>query len=69
MPPARYANAVDRLDAALQEIDKGEVGKLASSSEVVALMMPIAFEVPLSGEAYSMGSTRGRGPVGKAASI
>lgn len=50
MPPARYANAVDRLDAALQEIDKGEVGKLASSSEVVALMMPIAFEVPLSSQ-------------------
>lgn len=44
------AIAVDRLDAALQEIDKGEVGKLASSSEVVALMMPIAFEVPLSSE-------------------
>jgi hypothetical protein len=44
------AIAVDRLDAALQEIDKGEVGKLASSSEVVALMMPIAFEVPLSSQ-------------------
>ncbi|MBD2608860.1 hypothetical protein H6G81_31175 [Scytonema hofmannii FACHB-248] len=44
------AIAVDRLDAALEEIDKGEVGKLASSSEVVALMMPIAFEVPLSSE-------------------
>lgn len=28
MPPARYANAVDRLDAALQEIGKGEIGKL-----------------------------------------
>jgi hypothetical protein len=44
------AIAVDRLDAALEEIDKGKVGKLASSSEVVALMMPIAFEVPLSSE-------------------
>lgn len=33
MPPARYANAVDRLDAALEEIDKGEVGKLASSRD------------------------------------
>ncbi|QLE46217.1 hypothetical protein FD723_39155 (plasmid) [Nostoc sp. C052] len=44
------AIAVDRLDTALEEIDKGEVGKLASSSEVVALMMPIAFEVPLSSE-------------------
>ncbi|MBD2560572.1 MULTISPECIES: hypothetical protein [Nostoc] len=44
------AIAVDRLDAALEDIDKGEVGKLASSSEVVALMMPIAFEVPLSSE-------------------
>ncbi|OCQ93402.1 hypothetical protein BCD64_00425 [Nostoc sp. MBR 210] len=44
------AIAVDRLDAALQEIDKGEVGKLASTSEVVALMMPIAFEVPLSSQ-------------------
>lgn len=50
MPPARYAIAIDRLDTALKEIDKGEVGKLASSSEVVALMMPIAFEVPLSSE-------------------
>ena len=44
------AIAVDRLDTALKEIDKGKVGKLASSSEVVALMMPIAFEVPLSSE-------------------
>lgn len=45
-----HAIAVDRLDTALQEIDKGEVGKLASSSEVVALMMPITFEVPLSSQ-------------------
>ncbi|RAM49901.1 MAG: hypothetical protein C6Y22_19045 [Hapalosiphonaceae cyanobacterium JJU2] len=44
------AIAIDRLDAALEEIDKGEVGKLASSSEVLALMMPIAYEVPLSPE-------------------
>jgi hypothetical protein len=44
------AIAIDRLDAVLEEIDKGEVGKLASSSEVLALMMPIAYEVPLSAE-------------------
>jgi hypothetical protein len=42
------AIAVDRLSIALDEIDKGEVGTLASSSEVLALMMPITFEVPLS---------------------
>ncbi|WP_414587753.1 hypothetical protein [Scytonema sp. PCC 10023] len=44
------AIAIDRLDAALEEIDKGEIGKLASSSEVLALMMPITFEIPLSPE-------------------
>ncbi|NJM73667.1 MAG: hypothetical protein HC862_28100 [Scytonema sp. RU_4_4] len=44
------AIAIDRLNAALEEIDKGEVGKLASSSEVLALMMPITYEVPLRAE-------------------
>ena len=54
MPPARCANAIDRLDAALEDIDKGEVGKLASSSEVLALMMPITYEVPLSAKSADL---------------
>jgi hypothetical protein len=41
------AIAVDRLNITLNEIDQGKVGKLASSSEVLALMMPITLEVPL----------------------
>ena len=44
------AIAIDRLETALEEIDKGKVGTLASSSEVLALMMPVTYEVPLSSE-------------------
>ena len=44
------AIAIDRLDTILEEINKGEVGKLATPSEVLAVMMPITFEVPLSWE-------------------
>lgn len=44
------AIAIDRLDTILEEVDKGEVGKLATPSEVLAVMMPITFEVPLSWE-------------------
>jgi hypothetical protein len=44
------AIAIDRLDTILEEVDKEEVGKLATPSEVLAVMMPITFEVPLSWE-------------------
>jgi hypothetical protein len=44
------AIAIDRLDTILEEVDKGETGKLATPSEVLAVMMPITFEVPLSWE-------------------
>ncbi len=44
------AIAVDRLAIVLNEIDKGEVGTLAASSEVLALMMPITLEMPISND-------------------
>ncbi|MEC4814434.1 MAG: hypothetical protein SAK29_14340 [Scytonema sp. PMC 1069.18] len=44
------AISVDRLDTVLKEIDEGKIGTLASSSEVLALMMPITYEIPLSAQ-------------------
>lgn len=41
------AVAIDRLDTILEEVNKGEIGELATPSEVIAVMMPITFEAPL----------------------
>lgn len=41
------AVAIDRLDIILEEVNKGEIGELATPSEVIAVMMPITFEAPL----------------------
>ena len=44
------AVAIDRLDAILEEVNKGEIGELAAPSEVIAVMMPITFQAPLTSE-------------------